>query len=90
MLDEKSSLTEPLLATQTVNVKSRVKRIVKYVISFGLLSFILHRALFPLAFRYASTHIHPCVCDNYAWAMDAFAPKEPEVPIGQLAENFFL
>jgi hypothetical protein len=86
MLDEKSSLTEPL-ATQTVNVKSRVKRVVKYVVSFSLLFFILHRGLFSLAFRYASKH---CACDNYAWAMDAFSPKEPEVPVGQLAENFFL
>ena len=83
MLDEKTSLTE------TVNVKSQVKRIVKYVISFSLLSFILHRGLFPLVFRYVSMN-RTCAHDNYAWAIDAFGPKEPEVPVAQLAENFFL
>ncbi|KAH9045256.1 Zn-dependent exopeptidase [Lactarius pseudohatsudake] len=31
-----------------------------------------------------------CTHSKYAWVTDAFAPKEPEVPHGRLAENFFL
>jgi hypothetical protein len=87
----KLSLADPV-TTQTDCVKSRAKSIVKYVISFSLLWFILHRGLFPLAYYYVSvsSDTHTCTHDNYAWAMDAFAPKVPEVPAGQLAENFFL
>jgi hypothetical protein len=88
------SFAEPV-TTQIDKIKSRAKRIGKYVISFGLLWFIFHRGLFPIVYHYVSVvrpsaHTHSCGHDNYAWAMDAFAPKEPEVPIGQLAENFFL
>jgi hypothetical protein len=87
-------LADPV-TSHTDSFKSWLKSIVKYVILFSLFWFILHRGLFPLTYRHVSVnrqsvHSHFCTHDNYAWAMDAFAAKGPEVPIGQLAENFFL
>ncbi|KAI0307023.1 hypothetical protein B0F90DRAFT_1807731 [Multifurca ochricompacta] len=88
MADEKlGSVSGPILANQetiaTNNcAKFRVNRIIKYIISVGLLLFFLHRWLFPLAPHYtlfsgASPHTYSCIRDQYAWAIDAFAPKNP-------------
>ncbi|KAI0000023.1 hypothetical protein BJV77DRAFT_1058302 [Russula vinacea] len=46
---------------------NRTKKLLKYVVSLGLLWYILHRWLF--AFN-STTH------DRYPWALDAFAPEE--------------
>ncbi len=69
---------EPKLLN-TPRPKSRVKKLAKYVVSLGLLWYILHRWLFLLAFN-SSTH----------WAIDPFGPTEKGPSNGQLAENFFL
>jgi hypothetical protein len=66
--------------TPTRPTKSPIKKLLKYVVSFGLLWYILHRWLF---FN-ASAH------DLYSWAIDAFGPKENGLTNSQLAENFFL
>lgn len=60
---------------------NRTKKLFKYVVSLGLLWYILHRWLF--AFN-STTH------DCYSWALDAFAPEERGPSNTQLAENFFL
>jgi hypothetical protein len=69
--------------TPTGPTKSPAKKLLKYVVSLGLLWYILHRWLFLLAFN-ASAH------DSYSWAIDAFGLKENELTNSQLAENFFL
>jgi hypothetical protein len=77
---------------QSDRTKSPSKKIVKYIVSLGLLWYILHSWLFPLAHHFgllSRPHSHTCAHD-LAWAIDAFAPKEPGVPTSQLAENFFL
>jgi hypothetical protein len=80
--------------TRTERTKYSTRKIAKYLLSLGFLWYILHRWLFPLAHHFdllprPSTHTHTCAHD-LAWAVDAFAPKKPEVPNSQLAENFFL
>jgi hypothetical protein len=74
-MDPKRSLVDPELIT-TKSTKSPAKKLLKGVVSLGLLWYILHRWLFPL-----SSH------DLYPWAIDAFSP---ELSNSQLAENFFL
>lgn len=78
-MDSKRSLVEP----EPNPTKSPAKKLLKYVVSLGLLWYILHRWLFQLAFN-SATH------DLYPWALDAFAPKERGPSNTQLAENFFL
>lgn len=83
-----------LIDTRRDRTKSPAKKVLKYILSIGLLWFILHRWLFPFThyfgfLRRPSTHAHTCAHDT-TWLIDAFAPKEPEVPTSQLAENFFL
>ena len=63
--------------------KSPAKKLLKYVVSLGLLWYILHRWLFTLAFN-AEAH------DLYSWAIDAFGPKVNGLTNRQLTENFFL
>ncbi|KAI0268104.1 hypothetical protein BC834DRAFT_952323 [Gloeopeniophorella convolvens] len=72
-------------------------KILKHVLLFGTLWFIIYRWLFSLAGNLISVSnlsIHPktrtCSQREHAWFMDAFSPKEPHVPSGRLAENFFL
>jgi hypothetical protein len=57
------------------------KKLFKYVVSLGLLWYILHRWLF--AFNSTTNDLYP-------WALDAFAPEERGPSQTQLAENFFL
>ena len=76
---EKSAVTPP--------AESRARKIVKYSISLGLVWFIVH-SWFINYIR--PSHTSACTHRKYAWAMDAFAPKAPQVPRGRLAENFFL
>jgi N-acetylated-alpha-linked acidic dipeptidase len=76
---EKSAVTPP--------VESRARKIVKYSISLALVWFIIH-SWFINYIR--PSHTSACTQRKYAWAMDAFAPKAPQVPRGRLAENFFL
>ena len=85
----------PFADTRIVRTKSPTRKIVKYVLSLVFLWYILLGWLFPLTHHHIgflprpSTHAHTCTHD-FAWAIDAFAPKVPEVPDSQLAENFFL
>lgn len=97
MKDEKSGrvvdspLPEPVTAP-VGSSKSRTKKIVKYSLSFALVWFIVH-SWFPRQYIFVgrpSSHASACAHGKYAWVADAFAPKAPEVPIGRLAENFFL
>jgi hypothetical protein len=76
-MDHKRSLVDELNPTKPRKLPA--KKLLKYVVSLGLLSYLLHRWL-SLAVN--STN------DPYPWAIDAFAPKEPSY--SQLAENFFL
>jgi len=69
--------------TRTTKSPPKKLKLLKYVVSLGLLSYILHRWLFLLAFN-ASAH------DLYSWTIDAFGPKENGLTNTQLAENFFL
>jgi hypothetical protein len=64
--------------------KSPAKKLLKFVVSLGLLWYILHRWPFILAFSNAEAH------DLYSWAIDAFGPKVNGLTNTQLAENFFL
>lgn len=66
--------------TPTRPTKSPAKKLLKYVVSLGLLWYLLHRWLF----LWASAH------DLYSWAIDAFGLKENGLTNSQLAENFFL
>ncbi|KAI0005160.1 hypothetical protein BJV74DRAFT_875682 [Russula compacta] len=73
--------------------KSRTKGFLKHLVSLGFLWYILHRWLFPLVHhsRFMAglfAHTHACTDDTYSWAIDAF--MKPQVPVSQLAENFFL
>ena len=79
-MDHKRSLVDPQL-NPTKPRKLSAKKLLKYVVSLGLLWYILHRWLL-LTFN--STH------DPYPWAIDAFAPKERGPSNSQLVENFFL
>jgi hypothetical protein len=88
------ALNPSLIDTRTERTKYPTRKIAKYLLSLGFLWYILHKWLFPLAHHLdflprPSTHTHTCAHD-LAWAVDAFAPKEPEIPTSQLAENFFL
>jgi hypothetical protein len=79
-----------LIDTREDRTKYPAKKILKYILSLGLLWFILHRFTHHFAFlRRPSAHVHTCPHD-IAWVIDAFAAKEPEVPTSRLAENFFL
>ena len=70
---------------------SRTKKIVKYSIAFGLVWFIVHPWFInPLNYIFVGNRTTACTHGKYAWVLDAFAPKEPQVPRGRLAENFFL
>ena len=75
--------TGPPNTPTTRPTKSPAKKLLKYVVSLGLLWYILHRWLSLLAFN-ASAH------DPYSWAVDAFGPKENGLTNSQLEENFFL
>ncbi|KAI9447887.1 Zn-dependent exopeptidase [Lactarius indigo] len=86
-------LSDPV-AIPASSTWSRTKRIVKYSICFGLVWFTIH-SWFIIPRHYIFVGDHPshtsaCAHSKYAWVMDAFAPKEPQVPRGRLAENFFL
>jgi hypothetical protein len=76
-------VVDPELLNTPRPTKSPAKKLLKYVVSLGLLWYILHRWLFLLAFN-ASAH------DLYSWAIDAFGPKENGLTNSQLTENFFL
>jgi hypothetical protein len=71
------------LPNNTPTRPTKSNKLLKYVVSLGLLSYILHRWLFLLAFN-ASAH------DLYSWTIDAFGLKENGLTNSQLAENFFL
>jgi N-acetylated-alpha-linked acidic dipeptidase len=88
MEDEKRESAKESLAT---SADSRIKKIIKYSIALGLVWFIVH-SWFIIPRRYISvgSHTSACTHSKYAWVMDAFAPNEPRVPRGRLAENFFL
>jgi hypothetical protein len=78
-MDPKRSLVDPEL-NPTKPTKSPTKKLLQYVVSLGLLWYILHRSwLFLLALNSTND-----------WAIDAFAPKERGPSNSQLAENFFL
>ncbi|KAN0132552.1 hypothetical protein V8E53_009568 [Lactarius tabidus] len=99
MKDEKSGsvvdspLPEPVTAPAD-STSLRTKKIVKYSISFALVWFIVHWwFILPRQYTFVggpSSHASACAHGKYAWVMDAYAPKAPEVPLGRLAENFFL
>ncbi|KAH8988532.1 Zn-dependent exopeptidase [Lactarius akahatsu] len=96
MEDEKfaSAKDSPFSEPVAIPANSRTKRIVKYSICFGLVWFIVH-SWFIIPRRYIfvgdpSSHTSACTHSKYAWVTDAFAPKDPQVPHGRLAENFFL
>ncbi|KAI0276320.1 Zn-dependent exopeptidase [Russula aff. rugulosa BPL654] len=76
-------VVDPELLNTPRPTKSPAKKLLKYVVSLGLLWYILHRWLFLLAFN-ASAH------DLYSWAIDAFGPKVNGLTNSQLTENFFL
>ena len=78
-MEPKRPVVDPELQ-RPAPTKSPAKKLLKYVVSLGLLWYILHRWL---AFN-ASAH------DLYSWAVDAFGPKENGLSNSQLAENFFL
>jgi hypothetical protein len=88
------ALDPPLIDTRTNRTQSPTKNTIKYVLSLGF-AYILHSWLFSFTLHSdflgprSSTHPHTGTHD-ISWAIDAFAPKEPEVPHSQLAENFFL
>ncbi|KAI0068619.1 Zn-dependent exopeptidase [Artomyces pyxidatus] len=65
---------------------SRARRIVLRVLVWGSLWYIF------LFYVLVGTHKQWArkECTRNAWIMEAFAPKKPEIPIGRLAENFFL
>lgn len=88
-----SPLPEPV-TTPADSSKYRTKKIVKYSISFALVWFVVH-SWFILPRKYIfvgrpSSHPSACAHGKYAWVTEAFAPKAPEIPLGRLAENFFL
>jgi hypothetical protein len=83
-----------LIDTPRHRTKYPAKKVVKYILSLGLIWFILHRWLFPFThyftfLRRPSAHAHTCAHD-IAWAIDAFAAEEVGIPTSRLAENFFL
>ena len=79
-MDHKRSLLHPELNPIKPH-KLSPKKLLKFVVSLGLLWYLLHRWL---SFAFHSTR------DPYLWAIDAFAPKERGPSNSQLAENFFL
>jgi len=77
-MEPKRPVVDPELPNTPITprpTKSPAKNILKYVLSFGLLWYILHNA---------SAH------DLYSWAIDAFGLKESGLTNDQLTENFFL
>ncbi|KAH9077021.1 Zn-dependent exopeptidase [Lactarius deliciosus] len=96
MEDEKfaSAKDSPFSEPVAIPANSRTKRIVKYSICFGIFWFIVHSwFIIPRHYIFVGdppSHASACKHSKYAWVTDAFAPKEPQVPRGRLAENFFL
>ncbi|KAH9060978.1 Zn-dependent exopeptidase [Lactarius vividus] len=96
MEDEKfaSAKDSPFSEPVAIPANSRTRRIVKYSICFGFVWFIVYSwSIIPRHYLFLggpSSHASACTHSKYAWVTDAFAPKEPQVPHGRLAENFFL
>jgi hypothetical protein len=85
-VEKGESLSDP---DNTRTRTHRTRKVVKYLLSFALFWYILHKWLFPLTHRFGFKHPYTCTHD-LSWAIEAFAPKEPGVPTSKLAENFFL
>ena len=89
MDDEKLGSAKDSLSSQSV--ASRTIKILKYSLAFGLVWFIVQSwFIIPRHYIFVGSHTSACTHAKYAWVTDAFAPKEPRVPRGRLAENFFL
>src|SRR6266404_7496398 len=78
----------PANCTDSRQEVPRIKGIVKCVMTFGLVWFIITRHY--IFVDHPLSHKDICTHRKYAWVVDAFAPKEPHVPHGRLAENAFL